>query len=520
MTRRVVSLWPVDWALTVWTRRHGKPPDAPAFALIAKSAHGLVLASVDPAARALGLRPGQRHADANAIEPGLVTAPAHPEGDREALLRLAEWCRRWTPDVALDWCGEGLSGLMLEVSGSAHLFGGEARLLDDMRYRLGRSGIAVRLGLADTPGAAWALARFSGRGKTIAAPGTVREQVAGLKLAALRVDAETLAMASSLGFKRVGDLYAMPRSGLARRFHGVDGLGLVRRLDQMLGLEPELLEFLAVAPDHMARAVFAEPLTDTPGVEAALPGLIDDLAAQLAEHQLGALELALMAFRTDGEVARLVVRLGTASRQPVFWQRLLAQKGIANLDPGFGIDALLLCADRVEPLAAAQPVMDGGEEPREPLNELVDRLSARLGDEAVSRPQPHGSWLPERAEQWLPAQTTRHVAPPRLGRERPLLLLDPAEPVEASLFVVPEGAPEQFRWRRVVRRVTRAEGPERLSAEWWRNAAKPRRTRDYYRVEDDTGARYWLFREGLYGWEDGDAFDGRAPTWWMHGLFA
>lgn len=513
-------MWPVDWALTVWTRCHGTPPDGPAFALVAKSSHGLVLASIDNRAKALGLRTGQRHTDARAIEPGLVTASADPDSDREALLRLAEWCRRWTPDVVLDWSGGEFSGLMLEVGGSAHLFGGEAKLLEDMSRRLARSGVAARLALADTPGAAWALARFSRRGRTIAAPGGTRQRVAGLRLEALRIDAATLAVASSLGFKRIGDLFDMPRAGLARRFHGVDGLGLVQRLDQMLGLRPETLDVLAVAPDYMARAVFAEPLIDAAGVEAALPRLIDDLAAQLATHHLGARELTLMAFRTDGGVVRLGIRLGTASRQPLFWQRLFAQKGIANLDLGFGVDALILCADQVESLAAVQPDMDSEDQPREPLNELVDRLAARLGDRAVSRPQPRGSWLPERAEQWLPAQTGSRSAPARLGRERPLLLLDPAEPVEASVVVIPEGAPQQFRWRRVLRRVTRAEGPERLSAEWWRNAAKPRRTRDYYRVEDDTGARYWMFREGLYGWEDGVAFDSRSPTWWLHGLFA
>ena len=479
-----------------------------------------MLTAVDAAAKGSGLHPGQRHADARAMVPDLLSASADPAGDRAALLRLAHWCRRWTPTVALEWREDGLCGIALEVAGSAHLFGGEAALLRDIGGRMSSLGVDVRLALADTSGAAWGLARFSGRRALVAEPGKTREPVAALPLHALRLDADTLGLAASFGLKRVGDLYAMPRGGLARRFRGADGLGLVKRLDQMLGLEPETLDVLAEATDYLARAVFAEPATDAAGVEAALPRLIDDLAGQLARHGVGALELLLTAFRTDGEVVRLSVRLGTGSRQPAFWARLFAQKGIENLDLGFGIDALLLGAAAVEPLAATQPDMDASELPREPLNELVDRLAAKLGDDAVSRPLPRGSWLPERAEHWARAQVTRPDPPPPLGRERPLLLLNPAEPIEASLFIVPEGAPERFRWRRIIRRVTRAEGPERLSPEWWRNPGVPKRTRDYYRVEDDTGARYWLFREGLYDWEDGERFANRAPTWWLHGLFA
>lgn len=476
-----------------------------------------MLRALNNAARAEGLRRGQSHADARAILPHLLGMSAEPEREAKALEQLAGWCERWSPSVALDTFEEGHEGLFLDMTGGAHLFGGEAALLGDMSKRLAMAGVEARLALADTPGAAWAAARFSGRRGAIIPPGGAREALATLPVAAMRLDADTLRLAGRFGLKRIDDLMNMPRAGLARRFRGVDALGLVRRLDQATGVEPEVLPFQRPAPLYRAAAIFAEPLLDAPGIAARLGGLADALAAKLEADAMGARALTLAAFRTDGRVVTLSVRIGRPSRDTKIWARLLREKGIERLDPGFGIDALALSADLVEPLAERQGQLEGGEEDAgERLSTLVDRLAARLGDKAVLKSCAHASWLPERASRWVPAQAA--PASPGLDetrRTRPILLLDPPEPIEASLFVVPEGAPEQFKWRRVTRRVTRAEGPERLAPEWWRNPTRPRRTRDYYRVEDDQGHCYWLFREGLYGWEDGE----RDPSWWMHGLF-
>ena len=296
-------------------------------------------------------------------------------------------------------------------------------------------------------------------------------------------------------------------------------------LDRLLGDEGEALTAIAPPPAHVARAVFAEPVIDMAGVEARLPDLLARLAADLATGGLGAMLLTLTAFRIDGGTTGIEVRLGQASRDTGVWARLLRERGLDRLDLGFGIDALSLAADG-EPLPIAAPRLDEPADAGESLTGLIDRLSARLGAEAIRVARPRARWLPEKAEHWPVAQG----APPPARDlfddagdfgERPLLLLDPPEPVEA-IAEVPHGAPAQFRWRRVVRRVARAEGPERLAPEWWRATGRlrPRRTRDYYRVEDEGGARFWLFREGLYGWEDGAAFGGRPPSWWIHGLFA
>ena len=511
-TKRIVALWLPDWPLTVRRRTSASPPDGLPFALVERGKHGVELTALNDAARAAGLKRGQRHADARAMVPALLTASATPDDDAAALERLAHWCLRWSPVVAVD----GRDGLFVDVSGSAHLFGGDTGLAKDLRRRFDAADIGVRIAIAETAGAAWAAARFGGSAETTVAPGTVRATLGPYPIAALRVEAEALDLAAGLGLKLVRDLYDMPRRGLARRF-GTHGLGLVRRLDQLLGVEPEALSTIEPPRRHSARVVFAEPVIDAPGVAAALPRLLEDLAAQLDVDGLGALELSLTGYRIDGGTTRFCVRLGGASRRVALWRRLIDEKGVEHLDLGFGIDALRLTAERTEAVAEAQPDFADDTPAREPLGELCDRLAAKLGDSAVLSSVALGSWLPERAEAWRPVEGSA-VAPPLapLGRDRPLLLLDPPEPIEASLFVVPEGAPERFRWRRVMRRVTRAEGPERLSPEWWRNPGRPKRTRDYYRVEDDGGTRYWLFREGLYGWEDDD----KPPSWWLHGLFA
>jgi len=490
----------------VRARLDDAPPDDLPFALVEHGRHGVVLMAVNPAARALGLKTGQRHADAQAIAPGLLTEPARPDRDAAALGALAHWCLRWSPGVAVD----PPDGVFVEATGSAHLFGGNAGLLADIAARLSKAGIAARLALAPTTGAAWAAARFGGAAATIIEP-PLHDAMAAYPIEALRLDVETLGSAHGLGLKRIGDLYAMPRAGLARRLRGDSGLGLVTRLDQLLGHAPEALQMIAEPPRHSVRMVFAEPRTDTAGVAAELPRLIDDLARQLARAGLGTLGLCLTGWCVDGTTTSLTVRLGTASRDPQLWTRLLATHGLEHLDLGFGIDALGLAATATGSVAEVDTELGGDDAAREPLPELIDRLAARLGTGAVRVARGAARWFPERAERWVPAQgRALNAAWPAdpVRAPRPLILLDPPEPVEATALV-PHGAPIQFRWRRIVRRVARVEGPERLAAEWWRG---PGRTRDYYRVEDDGGERWWLYREGAYG-ED-------TPAWWLHGVFA
>ena len=484
--------------------------------------------ALNPAARAAGLRRGQSQADALAMIPQLICRPADLEADARALETLAIWAERWSPSVSPDRSGGGLEGLFLDVTGAAHLFGGETALLEQIRARLAEAGAPARLAMGPTPGAAWALARWGGdggRAAPVVGEDGVRDALSGLPVEALRIDDRTLAQARRFGLKRIGDLYAMPRAGLARRFRdgaGVGaGVGLVRRLDQALGYDAEALTPVRPPPRYRAWQAWAEPAGDLAGIEARLPELAADLAAPLLRDGQGAKALTLTGFRSDGRTTRLSVRMGRPGRDAAVWLRLFREAGLGRLDLGFGVDALMLTADAVEPVAPRQGALEGGAgtERAESLAALVDRLSARLGEARVLVPEAADSWIPERAERWRPALGR---APGRATADRgrrPLLLLDPPEPVEA-IAELPDGAPARFTWRRIARRVTRADGPERLSPEWWRPRPDDRqaRTRDYYRVEDETGARYWLFREGLYGREYAGAPDERAPSWWMHGM--
>jgi protein ImuB len=550
--------------------REDVPEDAP-FALVDKGPHGLSLSALNDAARAAGLYRGQSHADARAILPSLITAPAEPERDLAMLRRLALWAERFSPSVSVDARVAGHEGLMLDMTGGAHLFGGEAALLAEIRARLAAAGVPARLAMADTPAAAWALARFTATPDPIAPAGRTREALADLPVEGLRLEAEALTLLKRFGLKRIGDLYTLPRAGLARRFRGADGLRVVERLDQALGILNEAMTPERPAPLYRIWTPFAEPVTATEGVGFHLPRLAAALCDQLARAGQGARRLSLTGFRVDGRATRIEAGLSAPSAAPDHLIRLLKEKGLDALDLGFGIDALMLSADLAEPMTAHQktlsPALRGGEgrvrgvsppplssaerscAPIEPLTlpsprkrgessdlasspedlaALIDRLRARLGEGAVRRPRSRDSWIPERSEIWVAATPEAPETGIAADRPRPILLLERPEPV-ATLADLPDGAPARFTWRRVSRRVVKAEGPEQLSAEWWRadpNAARPARTRDYYRVEDDQGRRYWLFREGLYGREDIriDAETGaeqdHPPTWWMHGVFA
>lgn len=523
--------------MTVWSRTAGRssPPDDTPFALVAKGPRGLTLSATNPAARRLGLAMDQAHADARAAVPQLVSHPAEPDRDARTLKRLALWAERYSPCVSMDAETPGREGLLIDMTGGTHLFGGEAALLADLARRFEAAAMPARIAIADTAGAAWALARF-GKGNRIVPAGGVREAIAPLPVSALRLEADDLKLLARLGLRRIGDLIALPRSGLARRFKGEAGLTLVRRLDQTLGAEPEILEPIRPPPRWRVWRTVLEPLIDVAGVETVLGDLACGLAASLERDGQGARRIALTGFRVDGRTTRLGAALSLPSARPTHLARVLKERGLEHLDLGFGVDALMLTAEVAEPLSGVQSDLEHGRDDDEALAlaGLIDRLGAKLGEQAVFRLEGRQSWMPERSQARRPAVTgpPGATAEPQTLPERPLLLINPPERV-TTLAVLPDGPPMRFTWRQVSHRVVRSEGPERLSAEWWRpqRQLKPARTRDYYRVEDEAGRRYWLYREGLYDledWTEEPAEDGKGPPrtvpsppeWWMHGVFA
>jgi protein ImuB len=448
-------------------------------------------------------------AQARAMHPGLTIVAEDAAADRRLLEAVAEWCQRYTPLVALD----PPDGILLDIAGCAHLFGGEQSLVDDLTARVANFGFTLRAALASTIGAAIAASRHSAT--TIVAPGAEREFLAPLPTAALRLQVETLAALSRVGLKRIGDLIDLPRAPLTARF----GPELLRNLDRALGRESEpLMPRSPVAP-YVAEQRFAEPIAREEDVLHAVEHLASQLKSMLERRGEGARRIELILFRADGAVRRIAVATSRPLRDPPSVRALFSErlKSLADaLDPGFGFDLVRLGVLRAEPLPPTQIDLAGSERAGD-VEPLVDRLSARLGACRVSRLVAHDAHLPELAATRASAQVAAAAsngwaafrAFPELAPRPPRLLVKP-EPIEA-IAAVPDGPPVRFRWRRALHEVVAAEGPERIECTWWTEDGGG--TRDYFRVEDRSGCRFWLFRAGLYRGSP-------APSWFLHGLFA
>ena len=451
-------------------------------------------------------------ADALSFFPGLATAAAEPAEDTASLRRLAEWCGRYSPWTAPD----GADGVRIEITGSAHLWGGEEALAADLMARFDRRHLATGIAIADTLGAAWAMARFAeaDRNPVILPPGDCRAALAPLPVEALRLDPGTTQGLRRVGLKRVGDLSAMPRDALTSRF----GEMVVLRLDQTQGDLQEPLSPLGEAPTRRVRLSFAEPIADPADLLRATERLVKDLVPRLAREGSGARRLDLGFHRVDGRVEW--IRIGTArpSRDPRHLAALLEER-LDTIDPGLGIEDVILAAFVVEPLPPEQIDIPGHPAGNQAsgIAPLLDRLGNRLGVAAMSRLEPRSSHIPERAAVRVPVGSThpRALVPPALDKPpRPIRLFEPPEPVEA-FWLLPDDPPFRFAWRRRRHRVTRADGPERIAEEWWRpeESSAADAIRDYYRVEDEEGRRFWLFRAGFHS---GD----QPPRWFVHGVFS
>jgi len=559
--RRILALWfprlPTD-------RVERRRPELRARPLVAVAGERgrRVLRAVNAAAEAAGLAPGTGLADARAAEPGLEAVEADPAADAAALDRIAAWCVRWSPWVALD----GPDGILLDATGCAHLFGGEAAMLEDVAGRLGRLGFAARASVAPTAAAAWAASRFGAERLSVVPPGREAAALAPLPPEALRLDPADAASLRRLGIRRIADLARLPRAALAARF----GARAAERLDLALGRAGEPISPRRPPPERHARLAFAEPVGTAEALAEALRRLLGRLCRELEADGRGARRLRLEAFRVDGRGQAAWVGTSRPVRDPARLARLFADP-LGRIEPGLGIEAMVLMAEETGPLAPAQPgiglpsplpsslpaslpaslprAVREAADPRlldeVEVADLVDRLGVRLGAERVLRLLPRESHLPARAVAAVPAAAvpaaavpaaaragpasgsragprTRPPAGPPAGpwdpeRPRPLRLIVPPEPVEA-VAPVPDDPPVLFRRGRAVHRVVRAEGPERVLPEWWRLPAGDAREavaepEDFYRVEDEDGRRFWLCRRGL--WRPAAP----PPAWFLRGVF-
>ncbi len=490
-----------------------------ALAVYGKRGNAETLVAVDDAAERRGLSAGMALAQARAMHPEIEAVPEDAEADAQLLENIADWCLRYTPLVAID----APDGLLLDISGCGHLYGGEQELVADLGRRVERAGFAYNVAIAGSIGAAWAAAHVGEPASYLC--GEERSLLAPLPLSALRLAPTTVAALARVGLKRVGDIIDLPRSPLTARF----GPELMRQLDRALGREHEPLNpRLPVAP-YVAEQRFAEPIAREQDVLAITERLAVRLKFALERRGDGARRIELTLFRTDGALRRIATGCSRPLRDAGDIRALFAEQLAAlsdEFDPGFGFDMARLAVVVAEPCPPEQIGIggdNGATEAGRQVDQLVDRLSARLGARRVRRLIAQDSHIPELAAATVPAQTTRadngwqtfrrHRAEAELA-PRPLRLLTYPEPIEA-MAEVPDGPPLRFRWRRALHEVIAAEGPERIEGAWWSEQGGA--ARDYFRVEDKSGLRFWLFRAGLYR----DLAPGAAaPSWFLHGTFA
>lgn len=504
-------------------------PDAePPLVTAQKVGSRVEIAAASPAALAMGLTPGMALTQARASVPDLDVRDADPAGDRAALERLAlTLARRWTPTVMV----ADDATLLLDLTGVAHLHGGEARLGRRLCALLARHGVGARVAVADTVGAAWALAHHGPASAAVqlCASGTHAEAIAPLPVAALRLDPVARELLARLGIDRVGALAAMPRGPLVRRF----GTALVRRLDQALGRLPEPLVPVPVPEPVVVAERFAEPIATPEAIAASLARLVAKLATALAGVGQGARLVELAADRVDHAVQRLRIGLARPTREPGHLLRLLARR-IEEIEPGYGIDALTLHVRRADPLGPEALAPELAEESAPDLAPLVDAIANRIGAHRLWRSAAVESDVPERAVAAVPPLDPAEADAPALKADdvrrlderapthpwqprwpRPARLLRRPEQLDNVVSLWPDGAPRRFTWRGRSYAVVRADGPERIAGEWWRRPAERAGVRDYFRVEDEGGARFWLYRRG-----DAERAETGDRRWFLHGWFA
>ncbi len=486
-------------------------------ALVSETSHGPRIEAANALAQAAYVREGMLLADARSLCPAITTVSSDPAGDLAFLERLAVWAQRWGPWSALD----PPDGLLVDVTAVAHLFGGEPALLEEAQALFARRGLDVRLAIAPTAGAAWAFAHY-GASPAIMPPASLEESrqiLSPLPIAGLRLDGDVLLVLRRLGLKRIGDLYDIGRDALQRRFRTrrAPAANPLVRLDQLLGLVPEPLLPVITQEVPLVQRRLMEPILHRSLLDRVVQDLAEDMARRLEALGQGARRLELGLWRVDGDVAVRRLELAAATRDAAHIMRLFGAK-LDDVEAGFGIELVRLRAPWCEGQALSQADLEqAAEQHGTSLAACIDRLSVRLGDQAVRRPVPRASHLPERAQGWIAPLDRFSLQEAFTFHDRPLKLLDRAEEITV-LYAAPDGLPQRFRWRGGVHDVARAEGPERIAPEWWRQRSTTR-LRDYYRVEDGEGRRYWIYRHGVIGDGRGLGADD-TPRWFLQGLFA
>lgn len=499
MQKRFVAIWfrhlKTDW----FTRRNPQLHDQP-FVLAAPSHGRLIITAANALAELESVYSGMVVADARAILPSLQVFDDDEKLATKLLNGFAEWFIRYTPVVAVDMP----DGLILDVTGCTHLWGTENNYLTSINKRLNYFGYMARTAMADSMGAAWAIARY-GRGKTLIESGELRAAILSLPPAALRLNNDIIERLEKLGLRQIGSFMNMPRHALRRRF----GEELLLRIDQAMGDAEEFIQPISPVEPYQERLPCLEPIVTAAGIEIALQKLLDALCKRLKQEGKGIRVAIFKGYRVDGKMVSIEIGTNKPSINTVHLFKLFQLK-IENMEPALGIELFILEAPKVEDTITIQEKLwqkNGGLQDNH-LAELLDRIGGKFGNKYIHRYLPDEHYWPERSYKPATALNEKSTTAWKTDNPRPLHILSKPEEITAT-SLVPDYPPILFRYKNVVHKIVKADGPERIEQEWWLQEGKHR---DYYVVEDEDGKRYWIFRLGHY---DAD----KTYRWFIHGFF-
>ncbi|HET9745182.1 MAG TPA: DNA polymerase Y family protein [Chitinophagaceae bacterium] len=520
--KRFATIW-FPYLKTDWFSIRQPDLRDDAFVLVTPDHGRMLITAANEKAIEQSIYAGMVAADAKAIRPSLTVIDDPPGLAQRLLKRIAGWCIRFSPCVTVD----GDEGLILDATGCTHLWGGDADYANDITARFRKYGYTVRVAIADTIGAAWALSRY-GKDECIIEPGQQSAALLCLPGAALRLDNDTVERLNKLGLRQVKDFIGIPKSALRRRFGRSEvrsrksdfrpqtsdlrlqtsHVGIITRINQALGLEEEFIQPVHPPAPYQERLPCLEPIVTATGIEIALQRLLDALSKRLKQEGKGIRKAVLKCYRVDGKIEAIEIGTIRASHHAEHLFRLFELK-ISSVEPGLGIELFILEATKVEDHLSSQETIwkSSGGLQDERISELLDRLSTRIGVDSIRRYLPAEHYWPERSVKAALSLDEEATTTWKVERPRPLQLLSRPEPIEV-MAPVPDYPPMNFRYKGKLHTIIKADGPERIEQEWWMEQGQHR---DYYYAEDEEGCRYWLFRLGHYA----DA----SYKWFVHGYF-
>lgn len=498
MAKRMVCIW-FPHLITDWMIRHQPELKEKPFALAMHERNKRIIKATNAMAQQQGVHLNIAVADCKAIVPELQVFDFLPEQSSKLLNALAEWFIRYSPLVAVD----APDGLIIDASGCTHLWGDECGYLNDIQNRMKQFGYSCRIAISDTIGASWAVSRY-GKDTSVISSGLQSASLSELVPQALRLNQSILERLNKLGFKTIGSFMQLPATALRRRF----GQELITRLNQALGGELEMREYIMPIPPYQERLPSLEPIRTDKGIEIALKELLNELCQRLNKESKGLRKCELRCYRMDGIVQKIETGTNKPSRNVSHLFKLFEIK-IAQIDPGLGIELFVLEATVVEELQNTQDALWAVSSQNETaIAELLDRLTIKTGANSVHRYLPDEHYWPERSVKESKSLNEKATTEWRTDLPRPMNILKYPELIDVTV-PIPDYPPIMFRYRGIMHKVRKADGPERIEQEWWIQSGL---YRDYYCVEDEQGSRYWLFRSGDY-------YTGN-PKWFIHGFFA